>query len=180
METETETVKKEKINFNFSQVIIEGTIIFVISIILSLMVDTPRGHHGRRNNNQKMCFTNQKILMGAIELYNMDHKEKIKDCNTEIYDLLIKNKYLKENSLNSSECDFICEGDLSDNGFIYCPNHGSLDGKIKGKDISVSTHPKRDSMIQQRSNLIKFGIAFGPLIFYLTISLLKYLIKVLL
>ncbi len=77
-ETETKledtNVKPKK---NHVRTIVEAIIIFIISCILVAMSDIGRIHNHRRSSPQKICFSNQRVLMGGIEMYNMDHGEMI-------------------------------------------------------------------------------------------------------
>lgn len=135
-------------------------------------MEIPRYGHGRGNALQKQCFRNQRVITGAIEMYNMDNKEMITDFNPETYDLLLKGKYLKENWKDECECEFHTKGDLTYDGFIYCENHGSENKKIEGKNISMSLTPKKDAKDSMTRETLKFIFAVGPTLFYLIIRLL--------
>ena len=80
------------------------------------------------------CFSNLRLIIGAVEMYNLDGNEMIKtfDADAVLY-LLNKNYLKKEPERPTNHCDYLSEGDLTDKGFIYCEYHGSLDGRIKGK-----------------------------------------------
>ena len=163
---------KSKSKKKLGETIIEGTIIFIISYVLAYKMDIPRYGHSIRNAKQKQCFSNQRLVTGAIEMYNMDNKEMIIDLNPETYDLLIKGKYLKENWRDECECEFCTDGDLTVDGFIYCENHGSENRKIEGKNINISVTPKKDEEQKRESEMRKFAIAVGPTLFYLLLRLL--------
>ena len=80
------------------------------------------------------CFSNLRLLMGAVEMFNFDGNEKIKTFDASAMMSLLNKHYLKEEPERpTNHCDYLTEGDLTDNGFIYCEYHGSLDGRIKGK-----------------------------------------------
>ncbi len=70
------------------------------------------------------------------------------------------------------ECEFAVEGDLTENGFIYCMNHGEPGGKKEGKNIFASLNPKKDSIRERNKFLLVLGLLFGPVLFYLLLRLL--------
>lgn len=76
------------------------------------------------------CFANQRILLGAIEMYNMDHEKmltQLSEADAQEGGILLKNQYLRE-PINKPEpeCSYYSEGDLSKNGKISCKKHGSV------------------------------------------------------
>lgn len=113
---------------------------------------------------QKRCFTNQSLIMGAIAMYNMDHDVMIKEYNSNIYDLLIQEKYLSGEII--TECDFFVEGDLSEGGYLYCVYHGAYGGQKKGTDIELSTRPKTDLRKKKIEKLIYYALSVVPTIIY--------------
>ena len=71
------------------------------------------------------CFSNIRILQGAVEMYNMDYPYSMKSLDI---DLLVKGKYLKSKpSSPEVDCLYLSEGDLNDSGRIYCKLHGEYD-----------------------------------------------------
>ena len=173
--SETETKLEEtnvKPKKNHVRTIVEAVIIFIISYILVAMSDIGRTHNYRRTSPQKACFSNQRVLTGGIEMYNMDHREMIKTYDQSIRDLLVKEKYLQASFMNDVECEFAAEGDLTGNGFIYCINHGEPSGKKKGKDEFASLNPKKESIRKLNKTLLILGLLFGPTLFYLLLRLL--------
>ena len=76
----------------------------------------------------KACSANQRVLMGAVEMYNMDHPTMMKELDIKI--LLKPYKgftYLKEAPIKpESDCIYISEGDLSGMGIIKCKRHGTV------------------------------------------------------
>lgn len=81
----------------------------------------------------KTCFANIRILQGAIEMYNMDHATMM----TTNFDMnaLVKSNYIKSPIKGPEEkCEYLVEGDLTSDGYIYCANHGDVMG-LKAKEI---------------------------------------------
>ena len=159
---------------NHVRTVVEAIILFGISFLLLSMSDIGRAHshHHRRTTPQNLCFSNQRVLNGAIDMYNMDSSKMIKTYDQSIRDLLIKGKYLKSDFMNEVECEFLTEGDLTENGFIYCVNHGDIEKKKEGKDEFASLTPKRDRINERNHTLLVFGLLFGPALFYLILRLL--------
>ena len=169
---EEDTNQESKPKKDHSRTPIEATIILTISILLVSMADFPRfGSGGRRKTYQDRCFNRQMVLLGAIEMYNMDNKEMIRDYNPDTLDLLIKGKYIRADWKDEAECQFFSEGDLIGDGYIYCLNHGSKYGNYEGKDVGASLTPKKDSKKKLTNELIKWSLVFGSTLFYLLIRL---------
>ena len=130
--------RKSIFHRNPYRVITVGSIILAITAVLFFINENiPKFGSPRSNRYQKHCFSNQRVLLGAVEIYNMDHTVFITDLNYETIDLLIKSKYLKANPSDGCECEYFTEGDLSADGYIYCLNHGSENRKKEGKDIEA-------------------------------------------
>lgn len=168
----TTEANKNKSKKKYFVTLIEACIIFFVSVAIATTEIPTSGFRGKRRSYQDRCFGYQRVITGAIEMYNMDHNEMIKDYNPEVYDLLRKENYLKGDLADETECEFLVEGNLTGDGFIYCLNHGSIDRKKEGKDIEASLTPKKDSRERLKKNLIKLLVAFGPTILFLLIMLI--------
>lgn len=93
-----------------------------IGIISAMAI--PNFQKARSSAREKACFSNIRVLSGAVEMYNMDHntmmttldiKELVKDC------------YLKQAPVGPEpDCEYYSIGDLSDNGVIACKRHGKV------------------------------------------------------
>ena len=164
-------MSSEKKQKSTASIIIEGIIIAIIMTFLAINAQ-PNFCKRDRKVYQKRCFSTQRCIMGAIEMYNMDHSEMINTYDQSIRDLLVKEKYLQASFMNDVECEFAAEGDLTGNGFIYCINHGEPSGKKKGKDEFASLNPKKESIRKRNKVLLILGLLFGPTLFYLLLRLL--------
>ena len=94
----------------------------------------------REVNREKSCFSNQRLLLGAIEMYNMDNSEMLHDLNDNVQDILIRGKYLKGDNIlrcpeTSANGKYYSQGDLCEDGVIYCDYHGSSEHDSKGNKI---------------------------------------------
>ena len=113
--------------------LIELTIVFAIILALLAMA-VPPTKYGSVDARQKACFSKQRMLLGSIEMYNMDHSDKIHELNDKVIELLIKEHYLK-GSLSDYVCPetrykgkYLSLGNLLKSGVTYCDYHGTLDG----------------------------------------------------
>ena len=110
--------------------------------------------------NNKTCFANQKILLGAIEMYNMDvpNDQKIKTLDNEaIINKLVEKNYLNKKNFNKSkeDCVFLSKGDLTKDGFVFCKKHGNdKDKKEKTFDFFI----KIDSWVGKIVSIILYPI----------------------
>lgn len=151
-----------------TSVIIEGLVLMVIMYFLfesgkpNFCKRVPRDYY------QKQCFSNQRVISGAIDMYNMDHELMIHEFNEHTYKLLVEEKYL-HNIKDYCECEYLVEGDLAVDGYIYCLNHGSPDRRKEGINPEASLHPKKDRKRELNENLIEFVFCTLPtIIHYLT------------
>ena len=79
-------------------------------------------------------------------------------------------KYLIEDSLD--ECEFFNEGDLSCDGYIYCPKHGASNGKKVGLDIYAHPAPKREFNKHMKKEILIDAVLFGPALLFFIINCL--------
>lgn len=78
----------------------------------------------------KQCYANQRVLMGAIEMYNMDHpvmKDSLSDMDAAAGSLLIKSGYLKTPLTRPTPGCVYSGRNLSGKGTISCQMHGSVE-----------------------------------------------------
>jgi len=77
----------------------------------------------------KACHANQRVLAGAIEMYNADNAKTIKAIShadvTSATGTLIVDRYLKSPiTPPDPACEYRSYGDLNGPGIIYCTHHG--------------------------------------------------------
>lgn len=112
-------------------------LMIVIAIIAALVsIATPNFRKSRGQAREKACQANQRVILGAVEMYNMDQETPMKDLRL---DLLLKHSYLRaEITPPTPGCSYYASGDLSSNGVICCRVHGSIEHPIDpGQDKSV-------------------------------------------
>ena len=76
----------------------------------------------RTSARQKACYSNIRVLQGAVEMYNMDNKTLMTTLDIK---KLEEGNYLKPNSIKKPEyeCDYFSDGDLSKEGVVACKLH---------------------------------------------------------
>ena len=127
-------------------------VIAIIGILAAMAVPTRR--YGRPNNREKACFSNQRVLQGAIEMYNMDVVTMMRELDDKAQKILIEEKYIKskdplvcpETSKSGKYCSI---GDISENGLIYCSYHGNLEGIKITPDMTYQEYIKEKERIKK-------------------------------
>ncbi|MFC1746079.1 competence type IV pilus major pilin ComGC, partial [Candidatus Riflebacteria bacterium] len=99
-----------------------GALAVVFFIIFFLaMLSTPNFRRARKQARSKSCFANIRVIMGAVEMYNMDTPNKMRQLDM---DSLINQNYLKQRPQCPARGDYFTQGDLSSNGTVRCNVHG--------------------------------------------------------
>ena len=108
--------------------LIELMIVIAIIGILAAMA-IPNFKKARASARQKACYSNIRVIQGAVEMYNMDVNSMMTqlDINT-----LIGGNYLKSKP-SSPETSCAYQGaSLDGNGSVYCGWHGDVEGQTAG------------------------------------------------
>ena len=116
---------KYKDNKGFS--FLELVVIIVIAIILACL-PIPNFKRSDGYNYSRNCASNVRVIIGAIEMYNMDAYNGMSSLDL---DKLLEKGYLKTRlTFPTKECKYCSLGDLSkkDKGTIYCEYHGDSVG----------------------------------------------------
>ncbi|PKL50306.1 MAG: hypothetical protein CVV42_03360 [Candidatus Riflebacteria bacterium HGW-Riflebacteria-2] len=106
------------------------------------------GHRGARfDARTKACYANQRITLGAIEMYNMDNTTMYTTlAYPDVADaggLLVTGKYLRSPVYQPEPyCHLRSYGDLSDIAIIYCDYHGCLEEDRDGLRAASGYTPK--------------------------------------
>ncbi len=89
--------------------------------------------HSTSGARFKACYANQRVILGAVEMYNLDHSATPKtrfshaDAATPAGDL-VAGSYLKTPvTLVDVACRYDVYGNPSDDGLVYCRHHGAFD-----------------------------------------------------
>ncbi len=124
--------KKQTSNFVITAIGI-GVVAFFALIMVSILLAmaTPNFEMSRAEARRKSCFSNIRVLSGAIEMYNMDNTSFIStDLNLKE---LVKGRYLKSEKnftdpdlLPEKSCEYHIRGDFTQDGLVYCKYHGDI------------------------------------------------------
>ncbi len=100
--------------------------LFLMLIGILIPSGTP---HARPMAREKACYANMRVLLGAIEMYNMDHPVMLTTVDDGVIETLRRENYLKSQlSKPETACSYSSEGDLAtDKGRITCAMHGTVE-----------------------------------------------------
>lgn len=75
----------------------------------------------------KACFANQRVILGALEMYNMDNEAMLTFMSDDVIKRLSGQNSMKGGiSLPDPQCAYTSIGDLTTTGSITCKFHGSV------------------------------------------------------
>lgn len=104
-------------------------VIAIIGILAAIAI--PNFKKAREQAREKACYANMRVVLGAIEMYNMDNslmKTSLVDSDTQT-GLLLQGNYLKRPIPRIEKgCAFSSTGDLTTSGYISCSVHGPVHG----------------------------------------------------
>ncbi|MBI3038477.1 hypothetical protein HYY75_05415 [bacterium] len=125
----------------FGGILIIGCIIAILAAIA-----IPNFKKAREQARDKACYANQRVILGAVEMYNMDHSammDSIVDSDVRnAHSLLLAGGYLK-NSISNPEAGCNYGGSsLTTTGEIFCRIHGSVSGTYEEAKRKASESPK--------------------------------------
>ncbi len=102
---------------------------FLIIIFYMFVNATPPYHHSYKTTARlKACFSNQRVILEAVEMYNIDNKNHIEtalpgSAFEKCEEILIQNHYLKDYiDLPESDCSYGFF-DIIGSGTIFCKRH---------------------------------------------------------
>ena len=162
------TEQKPKKNKSITLIIIESIIMDIIITILFFMgIPNHFFSSNRIWARQKACYSNLRVIQGAIEMYNMDNSIFITEYNEESEKKLIEGKYLKEKPYKPEySCSYGSKDDLSKDGVLFCEYHGAVVSDVGSNHKFEDDSRKIDSQLLKK-NLICIGICLGPGFIYM-------------
>ena len=97
----------------------------IIFCLISMIFVCNSAFARRVSARDKACFSNIRVIQGAVEMYNMDSSIMMENLDIEN---LKKGKYLKEEPVKPEvSCEYKNFGNLADDGFVFCKYHGDLE-----------------------------------------------------
>ena len=144
LKEEDESVVSIKTKFDIAYIARSAT-----SIKLSSMIGGNIGDYTEARDavNKKICFSTQRVIVKAVEMYNLDN-DKNQMTSLDI-SALVKGKYL--NKITNEYCDFHSEGDLSKDGYITCKVHGYDEEYSKVKNTTYSSTSSNNSVAKEEN-----------------------------
>lgn len=121
----------EEKNIDYLKNKFDNTYIVRSAICIYLSAKKNTEENGKNNdfatevdeNKKTRCFFIQRVVLGAIEMYDLDNEKE--PMTTLDIPLLVKGKYLQERDMPNKSCELYSVGDLSQGGYIVCKVHGS-------------------------------------------------------
>lgn len=106
-----------------------GIYLAILGIILAILI--PPRRHTREPAREKACYANMRVVLGAVEMYNMDHSimvSTINDTDLDTDGFLVRGQYLKSRiNRPETDCRYGTIGDLTRDGKIICARHGTVE-----------------------------------------------------
>jgi competence protein ComGC len=94
----------------------------VVGVLAAIAI--PNFQKARLQARKSACFANQRVLLGATEMYNMDNAVMLSELNIET---LVQKNYIKSAPVCPENGVYSNSGDLAKDGNVKCSVHGSID-----------------------------------------------------
>ena len=104
------------------EIIIVATIITLAAVWGVQDANSHMHFRGSSTSKQQACFSNIRSLTNAIFDYNLDFSgdESLNSYNESLNKMLLDKNYLKNKIVKPNpKCEYVSEGDLIGDGFIY-------------------------------------------------------------
>ena len=111
-------------------------VISIIGVLAAIAI--PNFRQAREKSNQRACYANQKTILGAIEMYNLDHGTQMIIKGEEELTKLASEKYL-QGVPKDPGCRDAANYRSDDVGNVWCEYHGTIDGQQIESSASVVT-----------------------------------------
>ena len=102
-------------------------VISIIGVLAAIAI--PNFRTARQKSNQRACYANQKTILGALEMFNLDTGEQMTIVSGSNLDKLVAQKYLQSlpkdpGCASKAEKNYNSDAD----GQIWCSYHGTIEG----------------------------------------------------
>ena len=106
-------------------------VIAIIGILAAIAI--PNFRKARDQAREKACYANMRVILGAVEMYNMDNSSMTDTVSMGDVDSstgkLVSGEYLKRKmSKPTPGCSYSNDGNLTGGGTIKCDCHGTVEG----------------------------------------------------
>ena len=105
-------------------------VISIIGVLAAIAI--PNFRSAREKSNQRACYANQKTILGALEMYNLDFGDNLTITTETELQTLTDQKYLqsvpKDPGCKSATANY--QSDIVGN--VWCKFHGNIDGQVIG------------------------------------------------
>lgn len=137
--------------------LIELMIVIIIIGVLAAMA-IPNFRKAREQARDKACYANQRVLLGAVEMYNMDKENSMTSLDI---DALLNGKYLKSRPYPpETRCQYLSSGNLAETGLIYCQLHGPIEGDLN--QLNVARSMENESVEYKRADIAAKSMLAAP------------------
>ncbi len=104
-------------------------VIAIIGILAAIAI--PNFRKAREQAREKACYANMRVILGAVEMYNMDHSTMLSGlADPGSLDFLVTSQYLKTSIQRpETNCGYSNDGDLTGVGVVSCNVHGPVELK---------------------------------------------------
>ena len=100
-------------------------IFFVLGILGAIAVPAFLHSRSRPQAREKACYANMRVILGATEMYNMDHSDQLSYVDI---DRLRQGQYLKSRITPPEPgCSYESNGSLTTDGRVICVVHGPVE-----------------------------------------------------
>ena len=153
-------------------------VLIVLAIIHFLIPPNYYKYEGRSGVRASDCKNATIEIIKAVEMYNTDSKVLIVELDEDNINILKRDGYIKDNwpYNKDNKCEYINQGDLSKDGFIYCKYHGTPNYALEKEKGNKNTAPpskeyldflKAEKARERREYISKYGILDGLILFVL-------------
>lgn len=112
-------------------------VISIIGVLAAIAI--PNFREARNKSNKRACYANQKTILGALEMYNLDYGDNLTITARAQLEELAKLKYL-QGVPSDPGCKKGADNYQSDSvGNVWCKFHGNIegdDGVVEGGGLS--------------------------------------------
>tara|TARA_B100000674_G_scaffold497938_1_gene533629 strand:- start:1516 stop:1899 length:384 start_codon:yes stop_codon:yes gene_type:complete len=101
-------------------------VISIIGVLAAIAI--PNFRQARMKSNTRACYANQKTILGALEMYNLDEGLNLTITTKTDLETLVSKKYLQGVPTDPG-CKTNTNAYQSDTaGNVWCTFHGTIDG----------------------------------------------------